>query len=285
MLNAVGAVAAREFRALSTSLQGIGVWVIFGLTYALAVNAAANFNVLAQFATVERALAAMNALDLFLIPFAGILLGYGAIAGELELGTVGFLASKPIPRWAVVVGKGLGRAGYLATVWAIVSVGAMVWIGLIVSGLRADVGEASDPAAVLGSLNGAVLYPISLWALATSFLGIGLLASALVRRTGAALSLGIAVYAGVGIAWNALFTVGRQPDLTTLWLKLASPFVAWLTWSNQLLGQPAPWAQSLTQGGPAPLVAQPAFYVGVLVAWLVACVALAAWRFGRRDLA
>ncbi len=285
MRNAVGAIAGREFRALFTSLQGIGVWVIFALTYALAVNSAANFNVLAQFATVERALVAMNALDLFLIPFAGVLLGYGAIAGELELGTVSFLAHRPIPRRAIVLGKFLGRAGYLATVWAVVSVGAMVWIATIVSGLRADVGESLDPAKVLGSLEGAVLYPISLLALATSFLGIGLLVSAFVRRTGAALSLGIAAYAGLGIAWNALFQVGQEPQLTNLILKLASPFVAWLEWSNQLLGQPAPWAQSLAENGAAPLVAQPAFYVAVLVAWLMGCVALAAWRFGRRDLA
>ena len=285
MLNAVGAIAGREFRALFTSLQGIGVWVIFALTYALAINSAANFNVLAQFATVERALAAMNALDLFLIPFAGILLGYGAIAGELELGTVGFLAHKPIPRRSIVVGKFLGRAGYLATVWGIVSVGSMLWIGSIVGGLRAGVGEPADPAAVLGSLEGAVLYPISLLALATSFLGIGLLVSALVRRTGAALSLGIAAYAGIGIAWNALFSVGAQPDMTNLVLKLASPFVAWLEWSNQLLGQSAPWVRSLAESGTGSLVGRSEFFVVVLAAWLVGCVALAAWRFARRDLA
>lgn len=285
MLNAVGAIAGREFRALFTSLQGIGVWVIFALTYALAINSAANFNVLAQFATVERALAAMNALDLFLIPFAGILLGYGAIAGELELGTVGFLAHKPVPRRSIVVGKFLGRAGYLAAVWAVVTVGAMVWIGMIVSGLRSGAGETVEPGAVLGSLEGAVLYPISLLALATSFLGIGLLVSALVRRTGAALSLGIAAYAGVGIAWNALFSVGQRPDLTRLVLKLASPFVAWLEWSNQLLGQPAPWVRSLAEGGTTSILARSEFLVFVLIAWLVGCVTLAAWRFARRDLA
>ncbi|MFB6285785.1 MAG: ABC transporter permease [Candidatus Bipolaricaulia bacterium] len=285
MLNAIGAIAGREFRALLLSLQGLGVWAIFGLTYALAVSQAQSFSVLAQFATVERALSAMNALDLFLVPFAGILLGYGAIASELELGTASFLASKPIPRASVVVGKFLGRTGYLAAVWAIITVGAMAWIGAIVGGMRANVGEATNPAAILGSLDGAVLYPISLLALATSFLGIGLLVSALTRRTGAALSLGIAVYAGFGIAWNALFSVGQEPDVTTLTLKLLSPFVAWLEWSNRLLGQSAPWMQRLTDDGTTPLVARPEFYVLVLVMWLLGCVALAAWRFGRRDLA
>jgi len=285
MLKSIAVIAGREFRALFVSLQGVGVWVIFGLTYALAVSHAYGFNVLAQFATVERALEAMNALDLFLIPFAGVLLGYGAIAGELELGTAGFLASKPVSRRAIVIGKFLGRAGYLASVWAVVTVGAMAWIAQIVIGLRVNIAETVEPAAVLGGFEGAILYPLSLLALATSFLGIGLLVSALVRRTGAALSLGIAVYAGLGIAWNALFDVGQTPELSTLLLKLASPFVAWLTWSNQLLGQPPRWAGALAADNPLAWLAQPGFYVSVLVTWLAGCVALAAWRFGRRDLA
>lgn len=277
-------IASREYRKLFTSLQGIGVWVILVLTYGLAINRAYEFNVLAQFATVDRALAAMNALDLFLIPLAGLLLGYDAIAGELELGTSLFLASKPISRRVIVFGKSIGRVGYLITVWITVTIGSMTWIGWKISKLRNSAGESLDPAAILGRLEGAVLYPISLLTLAMCFLGLGIMVSALVRRKSAALSIGFAVYGILGIAWNSLFSLGQQPEKKILFAKLASPFVAWLEWSNQLLGKPSPWISSLTENDIAPFVARSEFLVGIILIWFGGSVALAAWRFSRRDL-
>lgn len=278
-------IAWREHKALFTSLQGLGVWAVFALTYALAVHHAYSFSVLAQFATLARALSAMNALDLFLVPFAGLLLGYGALAGEMELGTVQFLASKPIPRRTVVLGKFLGRALYLGTVWLTVTVVAMIWVGRIIGSLRTGAGVASDPIAVLGGWEAAVLYPLSLFVLSLSFLAIGLLVSAWTSRTGAALSLCIAVYALMGIAWNALFPVGTPPAPGMLLVKLASPFVAWLEWSNELLGRPAPWVQFYADRGGRPFFGQPVFYISVIGAWILGCLGLASWGFGRRDLA
>lgn len=267
---AAALIARYEFGLLFRSLQGLGVWAVFLLTYALALSQAYSFNVLPQFATVARALAAMNALDLFLIPFAGLLLGYGAIAGELELGTAPFLASKPISRSWIVIGKFLGRALYLGLVWFVISLGALGWIFRTVWALRAEAGVSIAFWPILGSVEGAVIYPLSLLLLALSFLGIGLLLSAWASRASVALSLGLATYALLGIAWNALFSAGPSPRPGQIVLRLLSPFVAWLEWSNELLGRPAPWKGS---------------YLLVIFSWIAGSVALAAWRFKRRDLA
>lgn len=279
-------IARQEFLRLARGWQALGVWVVFLLTYLPAVSQAHGFRVLPQFATVARAFEAMSAFDLFLVPFAGLLLGYAALAGEVELGTIAFLASRPLSRPAIVLGKFLGRGLYLGLVWLLVSLGAAVWVGAAVRALRAGAGVPATLPQLLGDVGGAVLYPISLLLLALSFLAIGLLLSAWASRATVALSLGFAAYALLGIGWNALFPAGPSPRPGRIVLRLLSPFVAWLEGANALLGRPAAWKLHLLEQGPAAwaFLAREAFSLGVILLWIVGGVALAAWRFGRRDL-
>jgi len=70
------------------------------------------------------------------VPLAAIIVGYKAIAGERELGSIKLLLSQPTTRRDVFVGKVLGRAGVLATGLAIGLVVGLIFGAVIIGGLN-----------------------------------------------------------------------------------------------------------------------------------------------------
>lgn len=63
---------------------------------------------------VEAAVAFLNTPMLILVPILGLIVGYMAIVGERDTGSIKFLLGLPIVRWEVLVGKFVGRSLVLA---------------------------------------------------------------------------------------------------------------------------------------------------------------------------
>ena len=123
----------------------------------------------------------LSSLTIFLVPLIALLLSYDAIAGEIERGTMGLLLSYPVARWEVVGGKFLGAAVILgiATVIGYGAAGA----ALAVTGDEVEPEAWKAFAVMVGS---SVL-------LGAAFVGLGYLASSLVRdpRTAGGIAIGI----------------------------------------------------------------------------------------------
>lgn len=232
-----------------------------------------------------------HSLDFLAVPLAGILVGYGLINEEIASNTIHVLASQPVSRGGIVLGKFLGMALALA--------GGVLGSAALVGGVAyAATGTLGRPSAVFA-------YPIACYLLALAFGSLALLASALIDRTGPTLAAGFGAYILVGPVWQNLFLTGSLeaggavPSTGRLLTYLSTPFTAWWNWTSELLG-PVDQATGLPTGEPwhaaivqqvatgareaLPFYATQPFYVIVLVAWIAASAFGAALVLRRRDL-
>lgn len=108
-------IAAKEFRDRIRNRWVIAVAVIFTL-FALAIT---YFGAAQQgqigFRNIEFTIASLVSLVIYLIPLIALLLGYDAIVGERERGSLDLLLSMPITRLELLLGKFTGLSLALAT--------------------------------------------------------------------------------------------------------------------------------------------------------------------------
>lgn len=104
-------IARKDFADAGRSLT---LWIVIGLLVTLVAGMTAIPSLIGieeePFATALYFL--FSAVGL-LIPIVGLLLGYNAVVGERESGTVRFLLGLPNTRRDVIVGKLLGRSGVI----------------------------------------------------------------------------------------------------------------------------------------------------------------------------
>ncbi|MDR2219853.1 MAG: ABC transporter permease [Methylobacillus sp.] len=101
-------VTAKEFRDRIRNRWVIAVAIIFTL-FALAIvyfGAAQQGEV--GFRNIELTIASLVSLVIYLIPLIALILGYDAIVGERERGSLDLLLSMPITRLELLLGKFLG---------------------------------------------------------------------------------------------------------------------------------------------------------------------------------
>lgn len=121
-------IAAKEFRDRIRNRWVIAVAVIFTL-FALAI---AYFGSAQQgevgFHSIEVTIASLVSLVIYLIPLIALILGYDAIVGERERGSLDLLLSMPITRLELLLGKfaGLSAALACATLAGFGSVGLLL---------------------------------------------------------------------------------------------------------------------------------------------------------------
>ncbi|MDP2247945.1 MAG: ABC transporter permease subunit [Nitrosomonadales bacterium] len=108
-------IAAKEFRDRIRNRWVIAVAVIFTL-FALAIT---YFGAAQQgevgFRNIEFTIASLVSLVIYLIPLISLLLGYDAIVGERERGSLDLLLSMPITRLELLLGKFAGLSLALTT--------------------------------------------------------------------------------------------------------------------------------------------------------------------------
>lgn len=108
-------IAAKEFRDRIRNRWVIAVAIIFTL-FALAI---AYFGSAQQgevgLRNIEVTVASLVSLVIYLIPLIALILGYDAIVGERERGSLDLLLSMPITRLELLLGKFLGLSAALAS--------------------------------------------------------------------------------------------------------------------------------------------------------------------------
>jgi Cu-processing system permease protein len=114
-LSQIKVVAAKEFRDRIRNRWVIAVAVIFTL-FALAI---AYFGSAQQGEVgvrgIEVTIASLVSLVIYLIPLIALILGYDAIVGERERGSLDLLMSMPITRLELLLGKFLGLSAALTS--------------------------------------------------------------------------------------------------------------------------------------------------------------------------
>jgi ABC-type transport system involved in multi-copper enzyme maturation permease subunit len=115
----------------------------------------------------------------FLVPIIGIMLGYAALAGEQEAGSLALVLSTPITRGELLLGKFLGLA-------AVLSVAILLGLGLAGVVIAAAVGTAGADA-YLVLVGGTLLEGFA-------FLSIALMLSSVASRRSTALGGGVLLW-------------------------------------------------------------------------------------------
>lgn len=266
------AFARREFRDAMSSRWFVLYTMAFTVL-AVAVSFMSLSGVGSHgFAGFGRTTAGLLNLIMLVVPLMALIAGAGSIAGERERGTLLYLLAQPVSRTQVILGKYLGLALALACSLCVgfgVSAGALAW-------RAGSVGLASY--AMLVGMTCAV---------ALSMLAVGVLISAMSRRTGVATGVALFVWltlvflSDLGLmAGSILFKLRVQE---VFGLGVLNPLQAFKM--SVIVNMNA----SLDVLGPAGVYATRAFgdglpwlLGGVIAAWAVVPLTIAVVAFARR---
>lgn len=179
------------------------------------------------------------------------------LAGEIERGSIYLVLSRPVARWAFVLGKALEM---------VLGAGAIAlagWLGLVIGVRSLSVGQAMSAGQSLAyalPLSGYLLAALAAWLVFAALGGGAFLIAGVCSRAG--------ISAGLGTAWT----------LITFVLDVVPP----------VAGSPLAWLNPWHHYDPQQIVATGQIDpVGMLVllAWIIGGIAAAISVFGRRDLA
>lgn len=111
----VGIIAGKEFRDRLRNRWVLAVAVIFALfSLAIAYFGSAQQGAVG-FRSIDVTIASLVSLVIYLVPLIALILGYDAIVGERERGSMELLQSMPITRFEILLGKYLGLSAALAS--------------------------------------------------------------------------------------------------------------------------------------------------------------------------
>lgn len=221
----------------------------------------------------------MMSLVQFLIPIIGLMLGYAAIIGEIEKGSMSSLLSLPADRLEILLGKFFGLGGILSFTTFIGFGVAGIIIAANVSGVN-----YADYLIFIGST---IL-------LGLVFLSLALFFSTLFKKRSTAMGGAILlwflfnmilpiVFIGVMVANISFESIasGGFPDWYFT-LELFNPLSVYSALISLNVG-PVSTMQGVLS------ISYPSFYssglmVLILIAWIVVSLILAFWRFDKRDI-
>jgi Cu-processing system permease protein len=218
--------------------------------------------------SIEFTIASLVSLVIYLIPLIALMLGFDAIVGERERGSLDLLLSLPLTRLELLLGKYLGLAAAL-------SLSTLVGFGLVAVLLAMQVGTAGlEPYA--GFMFSSVLLGLAFLSMAVM---LSTLAADRTRASGLAIALwfffvlvfdllllGLLVYAGgeIGGQWFPYLLLLNPADV----FRILNVFS--LDDVRSLYG--------LTSIVPTAL-AKPWLMALVMVGWIAAPLGIATWRF------
>lgn len=267
-LRQVGIIAGKEFRERMRNRWVLAVAAVFTV-FALAI---AYFGSAQQgavgFRSIDVTIASLVSLVIYLVPLIALILGYDAIVGERERGSLELLLSLPLTRLELLLGKFLGLAGAL---------GLATIAGFGLAGLLLFYQLGSE---VLTHFAGFILSAILL---GLAFLSMAVMVSVLlpdrVRASGAAIALWfflVLIYdlllLGVLVLGEGRFGMDFFPLL--LMLNPADIFrilnIFGFAEVRELYGLATVFPASL---------ANPWWLGSAMLAWIAAPLAIATWRF------
>ncbi len=267
-LSQVLALAGKEFRDRFRNRWVLAVAVVFTVFSLMITYFGAAVQGQIGPRSIELTIASLVSLVIYLIPLIALLLGFDAIVGERERGSLDLLLALPITRLELLLGKFLGLAGALtlSTVAGFALVAVLLFQQFSYAGLYH----------YLGFVFSSVL-------LGLAFLSLAMLLSVLARDRTRASGLAIAL-------WFALVLVF---DLLLLGLLVASGGeLGGDAFAYLLLLNPADIFRILNifslddvrrlyglASIVPPALGQAWLMGGAMLVWIVGPLALASWRF------
>lgn len=273
-------VAKKDFQDAMRSRVLIALTVVFALFTVggafLASRASSLFGAGGGDSTVDLILALQTPAS-FLVPVIALVVGYGAIAGERESGSLKFLLGLPHRRRDVVLGKVLGRT-------AVVAVSILIGFAVGIVGLFAFVGEVAPGTYVLFTL------VTVLFGFVYVCIGVGLSSMTQSTTRAAVGAFGLIIF--FWFLWGVIgqlllrviegeFLVQSYPDWYLAYLSL-TPDTAYGFAIGAVLGEDQLTMVTIIEN--IPLVAEPWFGFVLLALWAFVPLGLGLFRFDRVDL-
>jgi len=218
--------------------------------------------------SIEFVIASLVSLVIYLVPLIALLLGFDAIVGERERGSLDLLLALPITRLELLLGKYLGLAAALL-------LSTLAGFALMAALLTRQFGWAG-----LGRFLGFVL---SAGLLGLAFLSLALLVSAVSRERTRASGLAIALWFGFVLVFDLLMlgllvaSGGEAGGPALAYLLLLNPADVFRILNVFSLEQLRS-LDGLASIVP-PALANPWLMGTAMLAWIAAPLGLAYWRF------
>ncbi len=218
--------------------------------------------------SIEFTIASLVSLVIYLIPLIALLLGFDAIVGERERGSLDLLLALPITRLELLLGKYLGLAAAL-------TLSTVAGFGLVAVVLAAQVGT-QGMAAYAGFMGSSVL-------LGLAFLSLAVMLSVLAKDRTRASGLAIATWFFFVLVFDLLLlgllvtTGGEQGAQAFPYLLLLNPADVFRI-LNVFSLDDVRSLYGLTSIVPAAL-AKPWLMALVMAGWIAAPLGVATWRF------
>ncbi|MBJ7310368.1 ABC transporter permease [Rugamonas sp. CCM 8940] len=264
----VAVLAGKECRERVRNWWVLAVAVIFAL-FALAI---AYFGSAQQgavgFHGIDITIASLVSLVIYLVPLIAVILGYDAIVGEQERGSLELLLSMPITRFEILLGKFLGLSAALA-------VATTVGFGAGLLPLSAQLGP-DDLYHYAGFVGTAVL-------MGMAFLSLALCLSVIAQDRMRASGMAIAMWFFFVLIFDLLLmgllvlsngSLGSGVFAGLLMLNPADVFRLLNIFNSEQVQTMYGLATVMPDGLTNPLV-----LLGIMLAWIVAPFLLANWRF------
>ena len=261
-------IAAKEFRDRIRNRWVLAVAVIFAL-FALAI---AYFGASQQgevgFRSIDITVASLVSLVIYLVPLIALILGYDAIVGERERGSLELMLSMPITRFEILLGKYMGLAAALTSA-TVIGFGA----GLLPLANELTVRDGYHYAGFVGS---AILMGLA-------FLSISMLVSVVaaerVRASGVAIGLWFffVLIFDLLLMGALVLSQGSLGSTTFAALMMLNPADVFRL-MNIFSSEQARSMYGLATVMPERLT-DPAVLLAIMVAWIVVPFFVAHWRF------
>lgn len=243
-----------------------------GLSLAFSYMALAGAGI-AGFAGFGRTAASLINLVLLIVPLMALTIGAQSLAGEQERSTLTYLLAQPVTRLEVFLGKYLGL---------LLSLLASLALGFGIAGLvMALNGGAGSPLAYIRLVGQTFL-------LSLTMLSVGFLVSALSRRAGVAIGIGLFLW----LAFVFLGDLGLMGTALALKLPIEQLFLLALVNPLQVFKMASILDINATLDilGPAGIFAMQEFghrlrfvFLGVMALWIVLPALLAYVRFAAKN--
>ncbi len=243
-----------------------------GLSLAFSYMALAGAGI-AGFAGFGRTAASLINLVLLIVPLMALTIGAQSLAGEQERSTLTYLLAQPVTRLEVFLGKYLGL---------LLSLLASLALGFGIAGLVMAInGGAGSPLAYVRLVGQTFL-------LSLTMLSVGFLISALSRRAGVAIGIGLFLW----LAFVFLGDLGLMGTALALKLPIEPLFLLALANPLQVFKMASILDINATLDilGPAGIFAMQEFgrrlrfvFLGVMALWIVLPALLAYVRFAAKN--
>ncbi len=223
---------------------------------------------------------AMSVLVQIFISIIGLMLGYAAIVGEIERGSMGPLLSLPIKRLEIILGKLVGL-GSVLTITILLGFG----IAGIVIGLNVEDVNYGEYLIFIGA---SILIGLV-------FLSLGLFLSSIFKKRSTAMGAAIFVWFLFAIIWQFIITLiiilaGVIENLESLsipdWyfgVQSINPLQSYsMLISINIRTGPTQQDFGSVIGYPEFITNE--FLISVLILWIIICIFFAIWRFNKTDI-